>query len=103
MILPTIILQAESAIRAVPESYFEGSLALGATREASVLRTVVPAARSGILAAIILGVGRAVGETMAVMMVAGNPGPYAQGSFAGHTHHDREHRNGNGLRDGLAS
>ena len=72
MILPTIILQAESAIRAVPESYFEGSLALGATREASVFRTVVPAARSGILAAVILGVGRAVGETMAVMMVAGN-------------------------------
>ena len=83
MILPTIILQAESAIRAVPESYFEGSLALGATREASVLRTVVPAARSGILAAIILGVGRAVGETMAVIMVAGNNTWMPQGLLEG--------------------
>ena len=83
MILPTIILQAESAIRAVPESYFEGSLALGATREASVLRTVVPAARSGILAAIILGVGRAVGETMAVMMVAGNQARMPKGLLKG--------------------
>lgn len=83
MILPTIILQAESAIRAVPESYFEGSLALGATREASVLRTVVPAARSGILAAIILGVGRAVGETMAVMMVAGNQPRMPKGLLKG--------------------
>ena len=72
MILPTIIQVAESAIRAVPESYYEGSLALGATRESSVFRTVVPAAKSGILAAVILGVGRAIGETMAVMMVAGN-------------------------------
>lgn len=83
MILPTIILQAESAIRAVPESYFEGSLALGATREASVLRTVVPAARSGILAAIILGVGRAVGEIMAVMMVAGNQARMPKGLLKG--------------------
>ena len=83
MILPTIILQAESAIRAVPESYIEGSLALGATREASVLRTVVPAARSGILAAIILGVGRAVGETMAVMMVAGNQARMPKGLLKG--------------------
>ena len=82
MILPTIILQAESAIRAVP-SYFEGSLALGATREASVLRTVVPAARSGILAAVILGVGRAVGETMAVMMVAGNQARMPKGLLKG--------------------
>ena len=83
MILPTIILQAESAIRAVPESYFEGSLALGATREASVFRTVVPAARSGILAAVILGVGRAVGETMAVMMVAGNQARMPKGLLKG--------------------
>lgn len=83
MILPTIILQAESAIRAVPESYFEGSLALGATREASVFRTVVPAARSGILAAVILGVGRAVGETMAVMMVAGNQARMPKGLLQG--------------------
>lgn len=72
MILPTIIGVCESAIRAVPESYYEGSLALGASHERSVFKTVVPAAKSGILAGIILGVGRAVGETMAVVMVAGN-------------------------------
>ena len=72
MILPTIITVSESAIRAVPESYYEGSLALGATHERSVFHTVVPAAKSGIMAGIILGVGRAIGETMAVIMVAGN-------------------------------
>ena len=72
MILPTIITVSESAIRAVPESYYEGSLALGATHERSVFRTIVPAAKSGIMAGIILGVGRAIGETMAVIMVAGN-------------------------------
>lgn len=72
MILPTIISVAESAIRAVPESYYEGALALGASHERSVFFTVVPAAKSGILAGIVLGVGRAIGETMAVMMVAGN-------------------------------
>ncbi len=83
MILPTIILQAESALRAVPESYFEGSLALGATKESSVFRTVLPAAKSGLLAAIILGVGRAVGETMAVMMVAGNQARMPKGLTKG--------------------
>lgn len=72
MILPTIIGVAESAIRAVPESYYEGSLALGASHERSVFYAILPAAKSGILAGIILGVGRAVGETMAVVMVAGN-------------------------------
>ncbi|MCL2108502.1 MAG: phosphate ABC transporter permease subunit PstC [Oscillospiraceae bacterium] len=72
MILPTIINVSESAIRAVPENYYEGSLALGATHERSVFFTVVPAARSGILASVILGVGRAIGETMAVIWVAGN-------------------------------
>lgn len=72
MILPTIISVAEAALRAVPDSYYEGALALGATHERSVLCTVLPAAKSGVLAAVILGVGRAVGETMAVMMVAGN-------------------------------
>ena len=72
MILPTIISVSESALRAVPESYYEGSLALGATHERSVFTVVVPAAKSGILAAVILGVGRALGETMAVMMVVGN-------------------------------
>ena len=72
MILPTVISVSEAALRAVPESYYEGSLALGASHERSVFRTVVPAAKSGILAGVILGVGRAVGETMAVVMVAGN-------------------------------
>ena len=72
MILPTIVGVSESAIRAVPESYYEGSLALGASRERSVFFTVLPAARSGIMAGIVLGVGRAIGETMAVILVAGN-------------------------------
>ena len=72
MILPTIIGVAESAIRAVPASYYEGALALGATHERSVFFAVLPAAKSSIFAGIILGIGRAIGETMAVMMVAGN-------------------------------
>ena len=72
MILPTIITVAESSIEAVPEEYYEGALALGSDHERSVLRIVVPAAVSGIMAGIILGVGRAIGETMAVIMVAGN-------------------------------
>lgn len=72
MILPTIISVSESAIRAVPESYYEGALALGATHERSVFLAMLPAAKSGIFAAVILGVGRAIGETMAVIMVAGN-------------------------------
>ncbi len=72
MILPTIIGVSESAIRAVPENYYEGGLALGATHERSVFFTVLPAAKSGILAGVVLGIGRAIGETMAVIMVAGN-------------------------------
>lgn len=72
MILPTIIGVSESAIRAVENSYYEGALALGATHERSVFTVIVPAAKSGIMAAVVLGVGRAIGETMAVMMVAGN-------------------------------
>lgn len=72
MILPTIINVSESAIRAVPENYYEGALALGDTKEKSIFRTIVPAAKSGIMAGVILGVGRAIGETMAVIMVAGN-------------------------------
>ena len=72
MILPTIIGVSESAIRAVPDSYYEGALALGATHERSVFFTVLPAAKSGITAGVILGVGRAIGETMAVIMIAGN-------------------------------
>ena len=72
MILPTIISVAESSIRAVPQSYYEGGLALGASHERSVFMAVVPAAKSGIFAGVVLGVGRAIGETMAVKMVAGN-------------------------------
>ncbi|MBM6920990.1 phosphate ABC transporter permease subunit PstC [Phocea massiliensis] len=83
MILPTIISVAESSIRAVPESYYEGSLALGATRERSMFRAVLPAAKSGIMSGIILGIGRAIGETMAVCMIAGNqpviPGSVLEG------------------------
>lgn len=72
MILPTIISVSEASLRAVPGSYYEGSLALGATHERSVFRTILPAAKSGVLSGVILGIGRAVGETMAVIMVAGN-------------------------------
>ena len=83
MILPTIIGVSESAIRAVPGSYYEGSLALGATHERSIFRAVLPAAKSGILAGIILGVGRAIGETMAVIMVAGNQARVPNGILKG--------------------
>lgn len=83
MILPTIISVAESAINAVPDSYYEGSLALGASHERSVFFATLPAAKSGILAAIILGVGRAIGETMAVIMVAGNQARMPKGLFEG--------------------
>ena len=72
MILPTIINTAESSIVAVPEAYYEGALALGATKERSIFKTVIPAAKSGVMSGIILGMGRAIGETMAVVMVAGN-------------------------------
>jgi phosphate transport system permease protein len=72
MILPTIISVSETALRAVPEVYYEGALALGATHEEAVFFVVTPAARRGIMAAVILGIGRSIGETMAVIMVAGN-------------------------------
>lgn len=72
MILPTVIGLAESALRAVPEQYYEGALALGAGPYRSLFFVVLPAAKSGILAAVVLGIGRAIGETMAVIMVAGN-------------------------------
>ena len=83
MILPTIIGVTESAIRSVPESYYEGSLALGATKERSIFFVVLPAAKSGILAGIVLGIGRAIGETMAVVMVAGNQPRMPQGLLKG--------------------
>ena len=72
MILPTIITVSESSLRALDNSLLEGSLALGDTKEKAVFRVMVPAASSGILSSVILGVGRSIGETMAVVMVAGN-------------------------------
>ena len=80
MILPTIITVAQSALDAVPKQYYQGSLALGADHERSVFRVIFPAARSGVLAGVVLGVGRAIGETMAVIMVAGNQ-PVIPGSI----------------------
>lgn len=72
MILPSVISVSESSIKAVPKEYEEGSLALGATKTETVFKVVVPAAKSGIVTAVVLGIGRAVGEAMAVMMVSGN-------------------------------
>lgn len=72
MILPTIVNISESSIQAVDDSFYEGSIALGASHEESVLKVVLPAAKSGIVSSIILGIGRAIGETMAVILVAGN-------------------------------
>ncbi|MDD2268148.1 MAG: phosphate ABC transporter permease subunit PstC [Eubacteriales bacterium] len=83
MILPTIINVSEESLRAVPESYYEGSLALGASHERSVFFTTLPAAVSGVMTSIILGVGRALGETMAVIMVAGNQARMPKGLFEG--------------------
>ncbi len=83
MILPTIINVSEASIRAVPQSYYEGALALGGTHEQSVFFAVLPGASSGIFSSIILGVGRAIGETMAVVMVAGNQPVIPSGIFAG--------------------
>ena len=83
MILPTIISISESAIRAVPDKYYQGALALGATHERRVFRTVVPAAKSGIMAGIVLGIGRAFGETMAVIMIAGNQAWIPDNMFQG--------------------
>ena len=83
MILPTIISVSESALRAVPESYYEGSLALGATHERSVFKAELPAAKSGVLAGVILGIGRAIGEAMAVSMIAGNQPILPEGLLSG--------------------
>ncbi|MGN1116003.1 MAG: PstC family ABC transporter permease, partial [Candidatus Ornithomonoglobus sp.] len=83
MILPTIIGVSESAIRSVPQSYYEGSLALGATHERTIFRVILPAAKSGIMAGVVLGIGRAIGETMAVIMVAGNQARMPAGLLKG--------------------
>ncbi|MGN1163610.1 MAG: phosphate ABC transporter permease subunit PstC [Candidatus Ornithospirochaeta sp.] len=83
MILPTIITVSESSLRALDPSLLEGALALGDTREMAVVRVMVPAAKSGILSSVVLGIGRSIGETMAVVMVAGNqpriPGSILEG------------------------
>ena len=83
MILPTIISVSESSLNAVESSYYEGALALGATHEHAVFSVVLPAAKSGVLAGVILGVGRAIGEAMAVIMVAGNQPRMPQGLLKG--------------------
>lgn len=83
MILPTIIGVTESALCAVPMQYYEGALALGATHERSIFRIILPAAKSGVVAGIVLGIGRAIGETMAVIMVAGNQARLPEGLFKG--------------------
>ena len=83
MILPTVVGVVEPALKGVPQSYYEGALALGATHERSVFCTVVPAAKSGLMAGIVLGIGRAIGETMAVIMVAGNQTWMPQGLLKG--------------------
>ena len=83
MILPTIIGVSESAIRSVPDSYYEGTLALGATHERTIFRVMLPAAKSGIMAGVVLGIGRAIGETMAVIMVAGNQARMPAGLLKG--------------------
>ncbi len=83
MILPTIISVSEASLQAVPKAYYEGALALGATKEQSVFFVILPAARSGIIAGIILGIGRAIGETMAVVMVAGNQARMPNGILKG--------------------
>ena len=80
MILPTIINISLTSIKAVPQAYKEGSLALGASHIQTIFKTIIPAARSGILAAVVLGIGRAIGETMAVILVAGNT-PQIPGSL----------------------
>lgn len=83
MILPTIISISESALRAVPPQYREGALALGATQERSIYNVEVPAAKSGVLAGIVLGIGRAIGETMAVVYIAGNQAIVPEGILSG--------------------
>lgn len=83
MILPTVISVSESALRATDHAHYEGALALGATHERSVFRVLLPSARSGVLAGVILGIGRAIGEALAVSMVAGNQPIIPGGLFSG--------------------
>ena len=82
MILPTVVSLSRTSLEAVPQSYYEGSLAMGATHSETVFHIMSPAARSGITASLVLGIGRALGETMAVVMVAGNSVAYPEGLFS---------------------
>ena len=70
--MPTIISITENSLRAVPKSYYEGTIALGATKERAIFRTMFPAAWSGVMTAIVLGLGRAIGETAAIKLICGN-------------------------------
>lgn len=79
MILPTVITLSESAIQQVPDAYYQGAIGLGASKERAIFTVVVPAAASGVLASVVMGVGRAIGETMAVQMVIGNAPIFPQG------------------------
>ena len=97
MILPTVIGLTESSLSAVPTHYYEGAVALGATHEKSYFRVVLPAAKSGVVAAIVLGIGRAIGETMAVIMVAGNQARMPAGLFRGLQNSDSKYRNRDGI------
>ncbi|MBQ3221583.1 MAG: phosphate ABC transporter permease subunit PstC [Clostridia bacterium] len=81
MILPTVVSLSKTSLESVPRAYYEGAVAMGATHTQAVFKTVVPAARSGIVASLVLGVGRALGETMAVVMIAGNSATYPSGLF----------------------
>lgn len=83
MVLPTIIETAESSLRAVPTAYYEGSLALGATKERTIFKSVMTASKSGVMSGVILGVGRVIGETMAVIMVAGNQAAVPESVLSG--------------------
>ena len=83
MILPTVISLSEASLRAVPQSYYEGALALGATKERSIFGVSLPSAKSGVSAGIILGIGRAIGETTAIVMIAGNQPIIPESIFSG--------------------
>lgn len=83
MILPTIIELSESALRTVPRTYYHGAVGLGASHEQAVFKVMLPAAKSGVLSSIVLGIGRAIGETMAVVLVAGNQPVMPRGLFYG--------------------
>ena len=83
MVLPTIVGVTEASLESVPQSYYEGALALGATHSQSVFFTMVPAAKSGIVTGVVLGIGRVIGETMAVIMVAGNQAVMPEGLLSG--------------------